>query len=218
MAFKYRDAGVYQVARGQVWAVGNHHFGCFDVVEDYAQVDAYVQQMAGGEVTLLYADPPWSDGQQNQFRTLNDLPPTPYPWPEIFKSVLALVPYHVPRWIVGDRYSQEAVAELADTRQRWALPAFSTPRVIGILHYAGYTPPPPGPSYEGVKDQKLPERIMERYPQGVVLDPCAGLGITSRCAERLGWQSVSSELSPHRVSVALRKMEKLTGETPVRVA
>lgn len=214
MAFKYRDSGVYEVAHGQIWRVGSHVFVCGDVTTMH-----FPNVVRGlGVPDLLYTDPPWSDGQAKQFRTLNDLPPPDYAWTEVFKAAIR-IPVGA-RWVVGDRYRTGELAALLDDDhyETWQLPGFSTPRVVGVLHYAGPVPPPDR-DFTGIKDQTLPLHILRSYPKpGLVVDTCSGLGITSRCAERAGWRSVNNELSPHRVSAAIRKMEKLIGQTPERVA
>lgn len=217
MAFRYRDGGIYSVADGDVWKVGRHRFVCSDAVltPNLASLVSLYRP------DVLYADPPWSNGQAKQFRTLNDQGPLPYDWTEIFKAVLALVPPTTPRWIVGDRYSVETVRKMLDGAHyySWPLPAFSTPSVVARLHYSGPTPWHDGNPFTGLKDQRLPEEIIRRCSpeKAIVLDPCSGLGITSRCAERLGRASLNNEVSPHRVSAAIRKMEKLTGYKPEKV-
>jgi hypothetical protein len=50
-----------------------------------------------------------------------------------------------------------------------------------------------------------------------VVDPCAGRGLTARAAYLAGWESDNNELNPLRVSAALARMERLTGERPVRI-
>jgi hypothetical protein len=210
--FQYRDSGVYEVARGQVWRVGQHVFCCSDVVEDETL------RSVVSAADLLYTDPPWSNPLQNQFRTLNELPPTGYDWTEIFKAALA-IPTNA-KWVVGDRYRRDEVASMMGTVQTWPLQGFTSPSVLAVLHYAGIdvTPPDGADALANLKDEKLPEAIMRLYPEpGTILDTCAGLGITSRCAERVGWKSVSNELIPNRMSAALRRLEKLSGEKPERI-
>jgi len=73
----------------------------------------------------------------------------------------------------------------------------------------------------GQDDDQTPGIVMRHYGEsGLVVDPCAGRGQTSREAERSGWQSVNNELNPLRVSAALSRMMRLLGpgNVPRRVA
>lgn len=230
----YGDEGrAHPVAVGQTWAIGRHRFHCSDLMSTLS-FDSLVHSAVltlAGLPAVLYSDPPWGQSLVNSFRTKAGLQHATYRWEELYSRIAKLGhAERLPVWVEGSK---------ADHRDGRKIPAtiaayLGAPRPLVTayvelvyygknpmgLYYAGVAQPPLNiESMRGVDDDHTPGMVMKAYGSaGLVIDPCAGRGQTSREAERTGWTSVNNELNPMRVSAALVRMQKLTGETPVRVA
>jgi hypothetical protein len=87
-----------------------------------------------------------------------------------------------------------------------AWPIWSSFKRGCVLHYCG----PPLPAVldlSAMTDYETPLAIMSTFAPGIVLDPCCGLGITSRAAKRAGWHSINFELHPRRMSRAMAQLK-----------
>lgn len=222
MAFRYADSEVYSVQQGQSWVAGRHQFFCSDVTEK----GPFHRAAAAAPNPIVYSDPPWTTGQAKQYRTLSDLPPPDYEWTAIFAGVIALaVDIAAPLFLVGDRYSEDVVRSMLPgdrpNYRRYWLEKFGNKNVRAVMHYSGWAAPTPGYGFRELHDQKFPRALLADLsaPMGATLvDPCAGLGAVARGAEQYGCASICNELSPNRLSAAMRKLEKQSGLKPERVA
>jgi hypothetical protein len=120
-----------------------------------------------------------------------------------------------PCFIEGGAGQVDAVRQVIEAAGNWAVwPITYYRRSPCVLHYVG----PPLPAHfdpAGLDDDDTPGYVMRALNRYVTIcDPCAGMGLTSRCAQAAGWASVSSELNPHRVSVALSRMAEIIGTEP----
>jgi hypothetical protein len=221
MPFAYRDSGEYEVCRGDLWQVGNHRFLCSDVVED----PWLTELVAETPPAVIYSDPPWTDAIAKTFRTLSDLPEADYPWQAIYQAIAGLRPEGAPLWLVTDRYSADwfhddwlpSIAP-GEQRLRWWLSGLTTPTVLAVLHLTMPVIPESAwqnnPCLTNAHDHLLPGLVLQHTP-GLILDPCSGLGLTSRAAEALGLPSLNNELSPLRLGAAINKTGRRVRQQPV---
>jgi hypothetical protein len=215
---RYTDSGVYPVNQGQLWRVGNHWFTCGDLLDSE---NPWHELHPDYPPDLVYCDPPWTNGLARTFRTLSGLPQVGYDVHLIFEAIVKLAE-SVPLWLVTDRKPSAHILGLLDAAHHatWQLHGFTGGRdssVLAVLHYVHDTPPPDA-DFTDLIDRELPGRILDQYDTpGIIADPCSGLGITSRAAYSHGWASINNELSPTRMSAALRKLEKASGQHPERI-
>lgn len=193
---------VYPVERGQTWVTGRHTFMCGSMFT-----------LPGPAPDLVYADPPWDQGLYKTFHTHAGLPDPSHDWTDLYLRITELAA-GAPCFIEGSEAQDDRVADLLADGQAYASwRVRSQFRRWCILHYTG-PPLPGGLELDGFRDDETVAAILAAYDRpGVVLDPCAGLGITSRAAERAGWWSVNFELHPRRMS---RAMARLPGKAVLR--
>ena len=65
------------------------------------------------------------------------------------------------------------------------------------------------PNLTGLDDDFTPGKVMEKYRPNLILDTCAGRGLTARTAESLGIGSLTHELSPYRMAEAIKSLVKV---------
>lgn len=202
----------FPVEVGSTWRVGGHLAGCGDLMAGGQEVLAGLLALSGPP-TLLYTDPPWQQGNLNSFRTKAGLAKAPYHYLDLYRRILSAAP--VPAWVESGVREREQVAAVLPGPVTACFPVTYYRKHPSLLHYSGPTPPPVDPT--GLDDDYTPGRALSGYPAGIVLDPCAGRGLTALSAERAGWRSVNLELSPYRTSVLLSRLTDLTGDYPVRI-
>jgi hypothetical protein len=205
----------YPVREGQTWQVGNHKFTCGDL-------GAYEAPFHH----VLYCDPPWNDAMLRGFHTKADLPHPGYHWDDLYRAIVATAHPDAGVWLEGGvRQAPEIEALLpGPVKKAWAITYYGNRPCV--LAYSGNGEPPDGlaSSLNGTDDDDVPGLVLAAYgrqrPQTrlIVLDPCAGRGVTSRAAEAVRWASANNELNPLRVSASLARMVKLTGQEAVRIA
>lgn len=225
----YGDEGrAFPVKVNEVWAVGKHLFSCTDLMASRG-----FDEVLSGHLphpTLLYCDPPWGQSLVNSFRTKAGLGRATYRWEELYARIAQLGHDRgLPVWVEGSKIGSRDGAKIPGVLAKnlggqgfagYAEVTYYRKNVSG-LYYSGTSAPSPRlfSRLTGMDDDDTPGTVMEAYGQsGVVMDPCAGRGVTSREAERVGWASVNNELNPLRVSAALVRMAKLISKQPMRVA
>jgi hypothetical protein len=191
----------YPVRDGETWQAGRHLFLC----------GSMFGLAAPAPPSLVYADPPWDQGLYRTFHTHAGLPDPRRSWTDLYRRILALAE-GAPCFIEGSTAQADTVADLMDDAECYAAwPVRSQFHRWCVLHYSG-PPLPPMPDLTGLRDDETVAAILGAYPAGTVLDPCCGLGITSRAAEAAGWASVNFELHPQRMSRAMARLGRLTPE------
>lgn len=219
-----KEGEAFPVERGQVWQVTERHiFVCSDLMEDQL-LDEWCKTHPP---TLMYTDPPWGQALINGFRTKAGLERATYTWQDLYRRVAAIGhEYAVPIWAEASSEKHPDGAEVPFTLAAESHPyrdyveiVYSRTKPCGLF-YAGSSPA----SLElldrlrGVSDWETPGIVMSDYPKGRVIDPCAGRGMTSRQAEQEGWESISNELNPNRMSASLSRMAEMIDVKPEQVA
>lgn len=226
----YGEKGeAYPVQDGQVWRCGAHQYVCSDLMDsttfrDWLTLPDAVD-VSPPMPTLMYTDPPWGQGLANGFRTRAGLGRAEYDWTEIYREVADIAEtWDIPLWAECSSIDTQIGMKVPGSigRRRGA-----TFRGYHAITYFGGNPaglyyahraPQPDLVLSDNRGFKVVEQVLELYPQGVVIDPCSGLGGVPLTAQKLGWSSVTNELAPHRVSSALSRMSKTSGHEPERIA
>lgn len=223
----YGKAGnAFPVKPGETWAVGDHRFVCSNLMES----DLYLRQLSAWPPDMLYCDPPWNQGNVNSFHTKAGIPHAEHSYLDLYRKIIS-IGSGIPTFIEGGLREEEQVGDLMKSSPlalfyaRWEITYYRTQPCV--LHYVG--PRLPLPDLHGIDDDYTPEQAMkavgtvigarwssDRLP--VVADPCAGRGLTARTADKLGWISVTNELSQWRMSAAMYALARQSGKTPQRIA
>ena len=205
------EGAAYPVRRGEMWRAGSHLFICESAFEVESPPD---------EAFLVYCDPPWNQALMTGFYTKAGLPKSSLTWLDLYRRIIVLAAGG-PCFIEGGEKWADEVAGVCrfagEVYARWPITYYR--KHPGVLHYVG--PPLPGgfdPS--GLDDDDTPGAVLAAFAEDrtqLVVDPCAGRGVTSRAAAEAGWASVNIELHPARVSAALDRLAKKTGLEPRKV-
>lgn len=222
----YGDEGIaYPVKNEQVWQVTERHiFICSDLMTS-AMLHEWAIRVPP---TLVYSDPPWGQALINGFRTKAGMDRATYTWQDLYRHVARFGHhYGIDIWVEASAETTRDGAEVPFTiaaeshpHRGYAEIVYSRTKPCGLF-YAGTTPADLAllDRLRGVSDWDTPGIVMAAYPpHGVVIDPCAGRGMTSRQAEQNGWSSLSNELNPNRMSAALSRMAELLDVQPERIA
>jgi hypothetical protein len=200
----YGDEGRrFPVEPRDVWTVGAHWFACGDILD--------LDPILDSPVTLVYTDPPWQQGNVNSFRTKAGLPKAEHSWLDLYRRIVELAG-DAPCWIEGGVRQAEQVQVVLPGPSTAMFEITYYRKHPCVLHYSGPVPPPVDPT--GVDDEHTPAHVLAAYEPGLVLDLCAGRGLTARAAYKQGWDSFNVELGPHRVSAALARLSKATLTQP----
>ena len=201
--------------------VGPHLFACGDA-EDGRELAALVE---AGPPTLLYFDPPWNDALATRYRTMAgfdgpkgrrtraaDLLPRLLD-PARRLGLLAYLESGLPSTEAVVAIAQGAGATITG---QWRI--YGWGRQLDLIA-ADFAAQPQGrhPDFTGIEDSTTPDMAFGFHPRGVVLDPCCGLGFTSRAAARSGWVSLNHELNPRRMAQAVRSLSRAIGAQAVGV-
>lgn len=221
------EGEVFPVESGQIWAVGTHVYVCSDLRED-SLLREYLGSLPSEErPTLVYTDPPWGQSLLNSFRTKAGKEKASFRWEDLYGDIARLAhALNAPLWIEGSKPDSRdgrkilgSVEAAGAHAEQWWVKYYR--KHISGLYYTGSTPYPSALKDEltGMDDDFTPLAVMQATaPTGIVLDPCGGRGVTSRCAEEAGWSSVLNEMHANRVSAGLVRLQKLTGKTPERIS
>lgn len=219
-----KGGDAYPIESGDVWLVGQHVLICGDLEQgvDRALVE-YATALGLPAPKLLYTDPPWTTAWITNFRNRAGAGVSPQlTWETLMQRLLALVP-----WIQGPAFFEMGLDGIKEL-QRLAAAAdhpevgcwritYDRRRTCVLLGVQAWgTPNRAGfymPDFTGVDDLETPSLAIQRLtqPGDVVVDPCLGLGTTSRAAALLDRRCLASELHPRRLSCAINDLVKKFG-------
>lgn len=227
MEWTYGEEGqAFPVEPGQLWRCGNHLFYCSDLMAS----DGFDKIAAVSAPGVLYCDPPWGQSLLNGFRTKAGLGRAEHRWEDLYRRIADMGHSRdIPVWIEGSKPTSRDGLKIPATIKNlrrstvysasWEVTYYG--KHVSGLYYASESPVPIHLNFSltGMDDDHTPGEVMRHYGStGVVMDPCAGRGQTSRQAELNGWHSVNNELNPPRVSAALTRMSVLISEQPERLS
>ena len=223
MTLTYKSTGGenYPVLPGQVWRVGSHLIRCGDLMNarDLDWLGSFSPQ-------LIYCDPPWGQALATAARTkagLSDYVSSRDLFVRVFEWIATLRPTMPVYFEQGRKWVKEmqqfAVDAGLEVEQEWAITYDrKVPATLTLFNFNGYKT-----NYgdlTGIDDTVTPLRAIEfatrQGTNAIVMDPMTGRGQTAVSAAQAGRTFVGMELSPHRVSVTLTKLAKVTGKEPIR--
>lgn len=218
----------YPVQVGDVWKVGTHTFICADVEEDrepwrLANIDP-------STIACVYADTPYTGGLARSYRTkagVDGGQGRAVNYEHLIQRFIAAaqdartVAYVETGTKSADKVAAAAEQIGATISGRWNITFYGTKSAALLAVDFRDDAIEDHPEFEGVDDEHTPSLAIRhwalRRPDGLILDPCAGRGLTARSAQHEGYQSLNVELSPFRVAEALHSVARINGETPIRM-
>ena len=184
-------------------------------------LDTFRATLAGRRAWLVYSDPPWDPGNEKYWRRHARLTPPAAGFDRLMDAwvacCLAADPEHVlvEMSIHADRnrWFFEAVAR-AGAAWRWPEQRryevrYSSQKLPNLLVHYGPRPLTTDPS--GLHGQPMSHTAFAGLglPRGsLVVDPCTGLGMTSRLAHIFGCHYAGTELNPTRLARTAAWVEK----------
>src|SRR5574343_168252 len=178
-------------------------------------------QLAGRRAWLVYSDPPWDPGNEKYWRRHAKLAPPLAGFDRLMDAwvacCLAADPEHVlvemsihadrNRWFF-DAVARAGAAWRWPEQRRYEV-RYSSQKLPNLLVHYGPTPLTTDPS--GLAGQPMSHTAFAGLgmPRGsLVVDPCTGLGMTSRLAHVFGCHFAGTELNPARLARTVAWAEK----------
>jgi hypothetical protein len=200
-----------------IYQIGNHRVKHGSIMEDMTEL------MNGQKADLFYCDPPWGPGLLKTFETLNHKAGEQAPAVE-FGSFTARL------FEVADRYAKSTgmieygikwadqiirAGQIAGLQYRYTLDATYKSGSRVLPHHVhvftkGMTEIPSKESYGDLKpfaeSSSLVQKILSKFPTGLVFDPCCGLGATADAAKKMGWTFYGNELTKKRLNQTMKRL------------
>jgi hypothetical protein len=189
----------YPIADGQTWT----HPASGSAVTVHDIRDPLPEHMRG--VDLLYADPPWNQGNVNTFVTKAGLTRRVASFAEFVAALAAAIDTIAPRvcYLEAGKQHVEDVAAMLGARwprvDRWPIRYYR--RHACWLLRAGADAPPR--AYTGMDDALTPLAAIQAEGPASVADCCTGRGLTLLAAHQCGLPFHGTELNRRRLAVAL---------------
>ena len=208
------------VRYGDLWGVGQHRFVCGD-----AEDGVEMHRLTDGEhIDLVYSDPPWNNGDAKSWRTQSkrdgavgrnvvatDVVPKILSVAQA-RGLLAYVESGLPTLDGFITMLRAMDATIVGQWETWTTVNKKRKNALIAADFGQHTVRLP--DFTGMGDGVTPGYAMRAWGHtGTVLDPCSGLGFTSRNAAESGWRSLNHELNPNRMARAMESLEDLTGQT-----
>lgn len=201
----------------EILAIGPHKVSHASIEDPV--VDALV---GDSRVRVLYVDPPWGDGNMKYWCTLNKKHTGAEYSPLTFSALLARIIELAKRYVDGYVFIENG--------PRWEVMIIDGLQRAGFYNvgkfdtkYAGkqklrcpvmYATTDSRLSLKGDFSQlsgaALPREVLKTVgtPQGLVLDPCCGMGYTARAAIDAGMHFRGNEFNAKRLSKTIKILEK----------
>lgn len=198
--------------------IGPHKLLCGDITEG-----AVARLMGDERADVIYSDPPWGPGNQQYWHTMRSRGSAPRTsWPDFLAALAAACATHktpeAPVFIeMGTRWAEELDAAMLvvglPRLSRWVFTYGPKSKPLPLtLNLYGSTPVEvnlPDPPHGEPVTRAVLEAVVR--PGLVVLDPCTGLGMTSRWTHKLGGAFRGAEMNSarlERTAAWLRKQAK----------
>lgn len=172
--------------------------------------DVMSEQLLGRRVAVVYSDPPWNPGNEKYWRRYAAKePPTSYDrlldgW---VKCAVMGDPDHILVEQSVNAQHRNMLRAAIERSDGWSLPfveewvvLYGSPKRENVLMHFGKTKLHVDPT--GLSGKALTRAVFSALdlPTGsLVMDPCMGLGTTSRMAHEFGLDCVGTELNAARL-------------------
>lgn len=219
--WRYGDAGDrWPVEYGDVWRAGPHILACLDI--ETTEARKFYDSVSN--VSLVYADPPWSTGNAKTFRTKAGLAHGNVTlqrlWGAICERVLPALGTGDLVVEIGSTHRDDIAVLLGSygrqVTETWPIVYFKQTRCW--LHRSRFTSRVDTSSPAGLDDELTPRWAIDNGTRltELVCDPCLGRGLTVMAADSAGRRFIGSELNPRRLAVAIDRLAK-RGHVPEKL-
>jgi hypothetical protein len=192
-------------------------FVCGDIKRDEIRSAVATQMDHARPFAFVYSDPPWSPGNEKFWRThaRKALPELPRDgdYGSFCRAWWSLAVLSDAEDIfVEQSIKPEWAAHFLNAGRSFHKEPMESWEVVysggpNRLYHYGLTPLDADPT--GMKGEPMTARVFDALSEpGAVLEPCVGLGMTSRQAFRTDRSLVGSEINPERLARAIRWLEK----------
>ena len=195
--------------------IGRHRMLCGDITEGAVDV-----LMGDERAHVIYSDPPWGPGNQRYWHTMRERGAVPRtPWPDFLAAFCrACAKYrtsNTPVFVeMGLRWVDELDASMRAVglppQRRWAItygPKKSAlPNVLSLFGHSSIEIDLPSPPHGEPVTRAILGAVVR--PGDIVLDPCTGLGMTSRITHALGGYYRGTEMNAKRLAKTIAWLEK----------
>ena len=218
---RYGDAGDrIPVKTGDRWRIGKHEFVCGDWE---TQITEYPFPE---NPDLIYVDPPWGQGNARSFQTKNGTTRKIDYWDSFLPALMEQ--FRAGRGPIfmeqGYNWFPQTVSDMEINGflllRNWKITYYGKNPCI-LMQFSSMEYPSDvieGLDLAGMDDRDTPTEVMKFMPKNtIVFDPCTGQGATPVAAEKAGCIARGIELNPRRLAVTLDKLQRITGNEPVRI-
>lgn len=205
--------------------IDRHRILCGDLMRgDVARL------MGGERAQVIYCDPPWGDAILKFFYRHAAMDAGALTWSDFIARWVHEARAHLAEGgtlfvEMGNAWKLELCERLfaAGFEVVWDVPlTYRTGSEVlpSTMLYAGPAKLPEAiraRNLKGLHGVALPRAclasVADRYPGGIVLDPCCGKGFTARAARELGFAFRGLELNPSRLEVTEAHLRKPAAKT-----
>lgn len=224
MDWTYGDAGDrFPMKRGEVWCIDGSLFAVGDLERGDLRPFVEFAAASGCAPTALYSDPPWDKGNARSFRTkaFGKAESRPVDFmgsliPRVLDAcALVSGPCAIEMGLKHMGVVCDMAAKLFGNITVSSITYYKKNPCWLLLFHSGVGAVPDPTLFDGQDDELTPGIFLDSLPRtAVVLDPCAGRGLTPFSASSRGRGSVSMELNPRRLSCAIDSISKHRGAKP----
>jgi len=178
----------------------------------------------GEKASILYVDPPWGEGNMKFWTTLmkkqTGVSVEPIPFTALIDSILRLALSYT-HGMVFIETGLKWEAQIADAMRAAGLGGVRSHHLVyrsgsvmkPCVFLSGATPSSnhsgyaPHPSLSGAA---LVDDVVQHHavPEGILLDPCCGMGYSARAATNNGMRFFGNELNASRLAKTIKILER----------
>ena len=218
----------YPVQVNDHWRIAGHDYHCHDL----EATSTWATIVAQRQPKMAYTDPPWNSGNAKSFRTKAGVDgPTgrDVDIQQLLTAILTpLRDLKILAYVETGLRDEKGLSTLVTTLGGvtsgvWQITYYGRRPCVVIAADFRDTPNEDHPNLKGMDDEDTPLAVFQHHlatgtlqPGDLIVDPCAGRGLTAYSAQRAGLLALTNELHPNRVSSALAKVAKATKHQPER--
>jgi hypothetical protein len=181
--------------------------------------------LAGEKIDIFYSDPPWGDGNLKYWVTMNKKMTgrefTPLTYTALIDRITGLIKNHVHGHVfieTGKAWEAETVQALNGlvhgVRTYKLLYKSGSKMLENVLIYGVTDPSIPRMNFDptGMSGLAVVNKCIEAVatPNGIVCDPCCGMGYSARAAVKNGMRFRGNEFNAKRLQKTIDFLEKVS--------
>lgn len=216
----------YPVNVNDHWQLAGHDYYCHDL-EATSTWSSIVKQR---QPKMAYTDPPWNSGNAKSFRTKAGVDGPNGRDVDINHLLTAILTplkdlrilAYVETGLRNEKGLSTLVSALGgECSGVWRITYYRRRPCLLFAADFRIAPNEDHPDLTGMDDEQTPLTVFRHHletgtlqPGDLIVDPCAGRGLTAISAHSAGLRALTNELHPNRVSSALAKVAQATNQIP----